>query len=179
MLNPKLNNDLVDNYFLNFDYGQRAMAASPVSINHCLNLFDVLKPLSILDAGSGLGTLLFHANHKNVTTIDEDEQWAKKTKEILKNILGIKIRTCPIRKILNQSFDFVFYDYGDIETRIYYFKKAISICNSAMYIDDMHIQFYHDYVVSRSKKYQLIDLREETLDEFGRFGYLLLKGKMF
>lgn len=166
---------ITDQYFSHFSISQKSMAASPSSIEFCLNFINQTKPDSILDAGSGYSSLAFHSIHKNVKTIDDNQIWGNQTSQIINRILKKTVKIDSIHSITEQKFDFVFYDYGDIETRIYYFQLALYLCRSAMYLDDMHINFYKDYIFSRAKQFKLINLKKETIDEFGRFGYLLIK----
>ncbi len=170
---------LIKQYFKHFDKGQAGMAASPQSLNFCISLFEKIKPLSILDAGSGLSSIMFHFIHQNVTTIDDNLKWAMKTEKIIGSELSKTIEIRNINSVLEKNFDFVFYDYGDIETRIYYYQVALFLCNSVMYIDDMHINFYSEYIFSRSKQYKLVNLEDKTKDEFGRYGYLLIKNAAY
>lgn len=167
--------EITEQYFANFPQNQRSMAASPVSLQYCLNLLDQIKPGAILDAGSGLSSLTFHSVYNDVVTIDDNNEWAMQTEQIVAEILDKRIKINNINSIVAQHFDFIFYDYGDIETRIYYYRLALHLCKNVMYIDDMHINFYREYVLSRSKQFELISLEKETKDAFGRYGYLLLK----
>lgn len=169
--------ELYNRYYSNFGDFQKSMGASLVSLEYCFQLFEKWAPNSVLDAGSGLSSMAFHSFHNNVTTIDDDPAWSCKTKEILEVVLKSDIVILPITKILRNKFDFVFYDYGDIETRIYYFETALHLCNYAIYLDDYHISFYRDYISSRIKGIEIVNLKDKTLDEFGRYGALLIKDK--
>ena len=151
------------------------MGASFASLDYCLQLFGKKPPGSILDAGSGFSSLVFHSIHHNVTTIDDDTDWSGKTKEIINAELEMDIEITSIFKILNNKFDFVFYDYGDIESRIYFFETVLHLCINAIYLDDFHVSFYRDYIFSRAKGFEIRNLRDQTLDEFGRYGALLVK----
>lgn len=166
--------NLIRGYFMEFDKAQRAMAASPESLLYCLEFIELHKMESVLDAGSGLSSVLFHDQLPNVSTVDDNPAWRQKTSELLLKLLDKNISITDINSTAENSFDFVFYDYGDIETRIFYFKKALSMTKHYMYIDDMHVDFYHGYIKSRSKPYGF-KIVEETKDEFGRFGAILAK----
>lgn len=168
---------LHNRYYGYFDNYQKSMGASFVSLEYCFQLFEKNLPGSILDAGSGFSSLAFHSIYDNVTTIDDDPGWSQKTREILNAELEKDIVISPITKILDNKFDFVFYDYGDIETRIYYFETALHLCNNVIYLDDFHVSFYRDYISSRAKTFEVRSLKDKTLDEFGRYGALLFKDK--
>lgn len=181
-MNTVTNNDealrienLIRGYFMEFDKAQRAMAASPESLLYCLDFIEQHNVESVLDAGSGLSSVLFHDQLPNVCTVDDNPAWRQKTSEMLLKLLNKNISISDIDNTEEKSFDFVFYDYGDIETRIYNFKKALSMTKRYMYIDDMHVDFYYGYIKSRSKPYGFTVV-DETKDEYGRFGAILLKG---
>ncbi len=163
-------------YLQNFDASQKAMASSPISLEYCVGLLKKFSPASVLDAGSGLSSLVFHATHENVTTVDDNSHWSEKTEGIIQSQLNKTIAITPLNEdIFTQRFDFTFYDYGDIETRIYCFKTILALTNDLVYLDDFHVGFYRDYIYSRAKKFTIIDLEQETKDEFGRYGALLIR----
>lgn len=169
--------ELHQKYYSCFNKFQKSMRASFAAINYCFDLIDKLSPDSILDAGSGFSSMAFHSVHDYVTTIDDDPNWARQTAEILNSELKKNIVITPVTKILDRKFDFVFYDYGDIETRIYYFETILHLCNTIIYLDDYHVSFYRDYIYSRAKQFEVISLEDKTLDEFGRYGALLIKDR--
>jgi hypothetical protein len=164
-------------YYSYFDDYQKSMGASFISIDYCMHFLNKLKPVSILDAGSGFSSIAFHSICQNVTTVDDDQDWGKKTIEILNSELKKNIVIKPLTKILDKKFDFVFYDYGDIETRIYYFETVLHLCTGIIYLDDFHVSFYRDYISSRAKNFEIKNLEDKTGDEFGRYGALLIKNK--
>lgn len=168
--------NLSELYFKEFDNGQRAMAASPKSVIFCLDIIKGFGLQNVLDAGSGLSSLLFHDQLINVTTIDDNPEWAQRTSALIHKILNKDVLIPSINEIETKIFDFVFYDYGNIETRIFYFKKALNMTNRYMYIDDMHVDFYYGYIKSRSRPYEF-KIVEDTRDEFGRYGALLSKAE--
>lgn len=167
--------DLTKLYFERFEESQKAMAASIESLDFCKNLIHKHSAESILDAGSGLSSLYFHKHFDTVTTVDDNEDWAKKTTSIVKKELDKTITVGLIDDLpLERQFDFVFYDYGDIETRIFHFKRALSLTRRCLYIDDIHVPFFRSYIESRSRPYTLKFI-PQTVDEFGRYGALLIK----
>lgn len=161
-------------YLKNFAENQKAMAASIQSLEYCRSVINEYKLSTVLDAGSGLSSFFFHHHFKNVTTIDDNEQWANKTKEVIKKELNLDIPIKQIDCLNDKVFDFVFYDYGDIETRIFFFKQALKLCRYVMYIDDIHIDFYRGYIESRCKNLKLVYI-PQSIDEFGRYGAILIK----
>jgi len=167
-------NQYVTDYFKMFDESQKAMAASIQSLKCCEEIIKATKSSSILDCGSGISTVFFNSKFENVTTIDHSPQWANVTKDFLQKNMQIEINIESINAVEEKTFDFVFYDYGDIETRIFYFKQALEKCKKAFYIDDMHINFYREYVESRTKKYKLQYI-PQSVDEHGRYGAVIIK----
>lgn len=165
---------VVDKYFEQFAPHQKSMAASLQSLQYCEKLINSTSCKTILDSGSGVSSVFFHSRYDNIITVDHDPKWAKTTKEFISGNLKKNIQIKAIETVKDKKFDFVFYDYGDIESRIYYFKNILDMTTKYLYIDDMHIPFFKDYILSRAKGYKLKFL-PETLDEFGRFGALLLK----
>lgn len=169
--------ELHHRYYSYFDEYQKTMGASFIAIDYCLQLLEKIPQVSILDAGSGFSSLAFHTTHENVTSIDDNSDWTKRTKDILNSELKKIIPIRSITNILNRKFDFVFYDYGNIETRIYYFKTILHLCSTVIYLDDFHVSFYRDYIFSRAKQFEVISLKDKTFDEFGRYGALLIKDR--
>jgi hypothetical protein len=162
-------------YFSQFDETQKAMAASMQSLLCCKQIISEANLQSVLDCGSGLSSVLFHSTFNDVVTVDDNAQWAEKTKQFIKEHIGKQIEISTIDSITSQ-FDFVFYDYGGIEARIFYFKKALGACNGYMYLDDMHISYYRAYVEAKTKGLEMIYL-PQTVDEYGRYGAILRKNR--
>ncbi|WP_426327278.1 hypothetical protein [Pedobacter sp. R-06] len=174
-MNTLKREDIIEQYFDKFGTGQKSMAASPQSIRYCANLIRENGISSILDCGSGLSSALFHFQFKNVVTVDDDSFWAKMTQDFVKIVVGKEISISTLSNMMNEKFDFIFYDYGDIETRIYYFKLVIFMTKKFIYLDDMHISYYYDYVthILKNISHELIICTE---DEFGRYGALVKIG---
>lgn len=170
-----INKAIAASYFSEFGPHQVPMAASIESIGFCVNLIRENGWETILDAGSGLSTAEFNFFFRNVTSIDDNSYWAQRTKNFIQKRLNISIDITPVFDICNKRFDFVFYDYGDIETRIYYFKSILALSKKAIYIDDMHVDYFRAYIQSKTKRYTLKLLEKETLDQYGRFGAILVR----
>lgn len=169
--------ELYKKYFEYFDQSQTAMAASLPSLEYCMKLINTMKLKKILDLGSGVSTLIFRSRYDDVTSVDTQHQWSVKTEEIIKDLLKEDIAiTVGINSKVDESFDFVFYDYGNLEDRIYNFPKILEMDAKYIYLDDIHILPYRYYVESKIKRHRLIFL-PETIDEHGRFGALLVKNE--
>jgi len=171
--------DIYEAYFKHFDEDQKAMAASLPALTYCIKLINTFKLKNILDLGSGVSTVMFTEKFDQLTSIDTDPIWAGKTIAMVKSILNKDIDILVgIDKLEETKFDFVFYDYGNLEDRIYNFPKLLALEANYIYLDDMHILPYRYYVESKLKKERLVFL-PETIDDFGRFGALIVKNIKF
>lgn len=169
-------NELEKKYFHEFDAAQRAMAASPQSLSYCEKLINESKVTSILDAGSGLSSLFFHSRYENVTSLDDSSVWASKTADLVLKHLNKKIAIEPIDTVLDKKFDFVFYDYGIMEARIFNFRRMFELATRFIYLDDIHVTYYREYIQEKFKDYNIrYKFLPETVDEFGRYGALIIK----
>jgi hypothetical protein len=160
-------------YLSKFHSSQKAMAASMQALLCCRQIIREANLQSILDCGSGLSSVVFHSEFDQVVTVDDDAGWAAKTQQFIKEHLGKEIVISNLNSI-SQRFDFIFYDYGSIESRIFHFRKALNACSQLMYLDDMHITYYREYVETKTRGFKIIYL-PETVDEFGRYGAILKK----
>lgn len=163
---------IIEEYFQKFDKSQEAMAASLESLAFCKDLIDTTNCNTILDSGSGLSSIYMHYHYDDVTTIDDNELWGHITADFIKTKLNKKISIGTIEKVEQKKYDFVFYDYGGIEARIFHFKKALELCGRFMYVDDIHIGFYRSYIESRARGYG-IEFIPQSLDKYGRYGAII------
>jgi len=167
--------DIYEAYFKHFDKNQKEMAASLPALKYCIRLINSFKLENILDLGSGISTVLFADKFQQLTSVDTDASWAHKTTAMIKMLLHKDITVLHgIDKLEQQKFDFIFYDYGNLEDRIFNFPKVMALEAKYIYLDDMHILPYRYYVESKLKKERLVFL-PETIDDFGRFGALIVK----
>lgn len=163
--------DLLKKYLDHFGAEQEPMAASVQSLQFAGEFITSHCCKSILDAGSGFSTLFFNTNFNHVMSVDDSDYWAEKTELFINEQLNFKINVLKIDNV-NAKFDFVFYDYGSIEARIFHFKHAMSL-GRYMLIDDMHVTYYREYVEEICKGKELRFL-PETLDKYGRYSALLV-----
>jgi hypothetical protein len=169
-----LEQKLISRYFEIIGEEQRPMAASPQVINYVLDFVTEHEVKSVLDAGSGLSSILFHHGMSavvEVASVDDSSEWACKTIELAHEILKLKIW---VKKWDDRYFDLVFYDYGSIEQRIFKFRDALKQTKRFMVIDDMHVSYYRDYVQQITQGMELRFL-PETIDQYGRYSALLVK----
>jgi len=164
-----------EQYFKRFGLKQKGMAADINALEACKSLIIEHNLKAILDCGSGLSTAFFNQNFVEVTSVDDDHNWAANSQQFVQEALGKHIEIFSIPDILEKSFDFTFYDYGDMETRIYYLKLIIHLSKKFIYLDDMHIDYYSCYVNSILRDEYKLTVLDEYVDEFGRYGALLEK----
>lgn len=169
--------ELIKKYFEELGEVQKPMSASVQSLIFCGELIKSQNIKTILDAGSGLSSIYFHSNFNNVVTIDDNIFWAEKTKAFIASYLQKDIEIRAIELLNSKNFEFIFYDYGNIETRIFNFPRVLELSERFVYIDDMHVIYYRDYIRAKSRKYTLQFL-PGTVDEYGRFGALITKGRV-
>lgn len=168
--------ELYERYFDFFKDDQKPMAASLSSIIYSMQVINSFKLKRILDIGSGVSTLLFSAVYDNVTSVDTNEEWGRKTECVIRETLDKDAKVnIGISSVENGNHDFIFYDYGNLEDRIYNFPKILKMRAKFIYLDDMHIIPYRYYVESRIKGALKLTYLPKTIDEFGRFGAILTK----
>lgn len=166
--------DLEALYLAEFPAGQKAMAASRQVIEYTINFAIEHSCKSLLDAGSGMSTLFFLEILKkqgcSIISSDDDHDWRFKTIEVIRKITG---RDASIAPWDYRSVDIVFYDYGNIESRIFHFKQAMAQAKRYMIIDDVQVHYYREYIreVCTGKELRFLP---ETLDEYGRMSALLV-----
>ncbi len=167
--------NIYESYFKDFEPNQKAMAASLPALTYCIKLINTFQLENILDMGSGISTVMFMEKFEQVTSVDTDPAWGNKTAQMVKKLLQREITVLDgLAQLQQQQFDFIFYDYGNLEDRIFNFPKMMALEAKYIYLDDMHLLPYRYYVESKLKKERLVFL-PETIDDFGRFGALIIK----
>jgi hypothetical protein len=168
--------NIYEEYFKHFDANQKAMAASLPAITYCIKFMNTFQLESILDAGSGISTVMFAEKFENLTSIDTDPKWGSKTTDLIKLLLNKNVQILnSIEDVKTQKFDFVFYDFGNLEDRIFNFPKILALDVNYIYLDDMHILPYRYYIESKLKNGERLVFLPETIDDFGRFGAMITK----
>lgn len=141
---------------------------------------------SILDLGSGFSSYVFNTYSQNVslsvnvTSIDDHDGWLEKTKQfLLKNrISDPQVLHLDSFDFQSSSFDLVFHDLGSMDVRKNSFHNVVSSVSyndGFIVLDDMHKKDYERFVSNNLKKYSCdhLSLKNQTLDDFGRFSTLL------
>jgi hypothetical protein len=165
-----LSRDLFDSYLSELGKLQESMAASMEVIDYMVDFVKRHQVCSILDAGSGLSSLYLHKEFLNVSSVDDSIEWAKKSEELILKYVGKQVL---VGRNISGKYDLVFYDYGNIETRIFYFKQAMASAKKYMIIDDVHVSYYRDYIQQVTAGKELVFL-PQTVDKYGRYSALLV-----
>lgn len=175
-------------------YKQYISTISPKlwSISFELSMFlmvlcNILKPKKILDYGSGFSSFVFRFYMSNaslkpiVWSVDTSPKWLEQTRRFLDaNNLSIENLTTweEFREKDVGTFDLMLHDFGYTPAiRMKGLKELITLASSTgvIVIDDINIPGYETYVKLISKKFDLnfYSLKLFTIDEFGRFSWLL------
>jgi predicted O-methyltransferase YrrM len=154
-----------------------------------LVLCDISKPARLLDTGSGFSSYALRLwatrNGSEVTSVDHDPEWLRRTKEYL------EASSLPVSNLLtwhafakdvHDPFDFILHDIGPgMEDRR---AKLVSVLahagrSSLVVLDDMHRSpgyERHARKVLSDRGFEIYSMRRlHTLDQFGRFAWLAIR----
>jgi predicted O-methyltransferase YrrM len=143
------------------------------------------KCKKIVDLGSGFSSFVLRlyasdSEKVEVYSVDDDEQWLKKTETFLNahKLNTDKIFTLNQFKSLNESnFDLILLDLNFTNIRIQYIEYVLSLIgeNGILILDDVHKKDYLSEVLSKLKNtnLKLYDLKPITLDIYGRFSLVV------
>lgn len=178
--------DLKDQY-TNYLRDVSPMAPSLKTIGLILEL--ATPESHILDLGSGFSSyaLRYYAERLDlrVWSVDDDSRWLQRTKEycmaygqkanrfwVWDRFIQISSRVVP--------FDVVFVDIGITKNRPKYYGEVLKrLCDTNTFIvfDDMHKPSLKAAVDKELESYDYLEVgvRDQTLDEFGRFCRLVFR----
>jgi hypothetical protein len=158
-------------HFVNYaGYHTGLPNAMASSLESCLALYNYMddKNATLLNAGAGASSAVFRALLKNVTCTDPDKEYL----DVVKNIVGGE------NYIPNLGYcdyaDYVYWDYGNWQRRPL-LDVGLHLAKKAMYVDDCHdpdVLSYVKYLVNLHG-YKLVPTN--SIDEIGRFGYIIDK----
>lgn len=145
-----------------------------------------LRPQRILDLGSGFSSFVFRSYAASqdksiyICSVDDNLQWLEKTRNYLLayNLAAEKLISWDqIDKERENSFDLVFHDLGNMQTRTTTLQKVTRFVKPRtgyLLLDDIHKRDYRRYSFEVLKFYELQDsnLKSYTLDSFGRYAWL-------
>lgn len=164
------------------------MAASLEVAAVLLALCRLRQPRRVLDMGSGFSTFAATTYARQaaapaiVVSVDDSTLWLERTKEFLRS----NDRNGADLMTWNQlgdreAFDLVFYDFSSMPNRLENLGAAIGrLAPGGLFVaDDVHKAPYRRVVkatVGARKDLCLYSLRAVTLDRFGRYSALVMKG---
>ena len=131
-----------------------------------------LKPKRILDLGSGFSSFVFRSNCAEVVSADKDPTWLERTREFL---VKHKLNTDNVVEGFEGiagDFDLILLDYA-IEDRVKLFEFVREHAK-VIVLDDMHFKLYREEVAKFFKDDLVFDLKEETMDTFGRYSWMIV-----
>jgi predicted O-methyltransferase YrrM len=142
------------------------------------------SPKKILDLGSGFSSFVFRlyastAKDCKVYTVDDDHPWLLKTQEYLRNY-KLSTDLCYDWEAFDLSthndFNLALYDLGRMPMRMKTLPSVIQAAgpHAFLILDDVHKPFYEEAVteVLKRRDCRWQSLKEETLDQFGRYAYI-------
>jgi predicted O-methyltransferase YrrM len=162
------------------------MAISLEAAAFLWTLCEHLKPVSILDLGSGFSSFVlraFAASYSaTVCTVDDDSVWLERTRQFL-TAHGLGTEDMKVFGDLTMSwgetFDLVFYDLGGMATRAQQLPSVLERVGqrSVLVLDDMHKEEYVPAVerALRPGRWRYFDARAATMDNYGRFCGVVLR----
>lgn len=168
----KIHDDYCDKISIN------SAAISVETLNYTINNLLNNKNISACDLGSGLTSYILRLFINDITSVDDNQFWLQKTLEYCNanHKLHGEFLMFEQWKILNKKYDLIIYDFSDRFTRIKEFENVLLKLKSSglILIDDMHKQNMAQEIIKIANKnnLELISLKNETIDSFGRFSYL-------
>jgi predicted O-methyltransferase YrrM len=150
-----------------------------------LVLCDLSKPARLLDTGSGFSSYALRLwatrNGGEVTSVDHDLDWLRRTKEYL------EASSLPVSNLLtwdafakdvHDPFDFILHDIGG-GARPARLAPVLghASTSSLVVLDDMHKPGYerHARRVLSDRGFEIYSLRAHTLDMFDRFAWVAIR----
>jgi hypothetical protein len=175
--------EMYQDYITNYSLDSAALSWE--ASRFLFRLMNKRKPICILDTGSGFSSALtrYYASLNPgvvCVTIEDDTNWLGVTRSFLEKYgLATQNLSIGLQSIKDFYFDFIIHDYSHVATgtRFYTLPEVAErmASNAVIYIDDMHMQDYHNAVLefARAKALTLSDLQIATIDKFSRYGVLL------
>lgn len=159
---------------------QVSIASMAASLQMCKFLGDLcraVRPTNVLDLGSGFSSFVLRHYCEDVWSVDDDAGWLDKTRDFLVSE-GVRIdQILHLDEFAwDRTFDLVFHDIGLMALREQLLAAAYRATGEGgvLVLDDVHKPLYKksvERVVADPK----FSLRACTLDQFGRFGMVVLR----
>lgn len=143
---------------------------------YMMDLVELRKPKRILDLGSGFSSYALRQSDAEVWSVDTDKDWLEKTGKFLRDH-GVSDENMVAMDDFEFTgmYDLIFLDIGLAQRdRAPLFQKVLDHCSGAIILDDMHSQEYRRQAKEFFKDCEIVDLREETLDKYLRYAWMII-----
>jgi predicted O-methyltransferase YrrM len=162
-------------------------AVSLESATYLLWLIRGMRPVYLLDTGSGFSSYVFRRYQQEerehrvvVVSVDDSPEWLETTREFLRDheLSTDELMTlAEFEERADKAFDFVFHDLAGEGLRVTMLPHLLSAVrpDAPIVVDDAHFEnvLRGARNALRGTRRQLYSLRNYTLDELGRFALLL------
>lgn len=157
------------------------MAVSLNSANLLTVFCENLKPMRLLDTGSGFSSYVLRSYAANtgaeVFSVDDNEHWLEKTREFLKShdVSSNHVMSWKgFSAASHEPFDLIFHDLGSMSTRSETLEPILHLTkrgSGVLILDDMHKPDYERFVHRTIKNVSCSywEATAFTLDELGRW----------
>jgi hypothetical protein len=169
--------DVIQSAYLEYvsDVSNRVWTISWELSSYLCKLIHQLKPKRILDLGSGFSSFVFRWYCPDVTSVDDNPEWLKKTHDFLvkrdvstKNLMLLK------DFIPDGEYDLALMDLGRAERdRAPLFDILKRRCKVAV-LDDMHMQPLRSAARKAFTNHQIFDLKVDTFDAYDRYAWMVV-----
>jgi len=163
------------------------MAASLELAGTLLSICQANGYKKFADLGSGFSSFVLRYYAKSypdveVYSVDDNNKWLEKTRNYLKSVGVTDSKLFTLEEFLAgkfSDFDCILHDLNFVEVRINHVSTLLSKLSThgVLILDDMHKPDYRFEVLTKMEKepFDIYDLRELTLDSFGRYSMIALR----
>ena len=144
-----------------------------------------VKPKSVLDLGSGFSSFVLRTYAEGerapVTSVDDNDSWRARTAQFLES-RGVAADPLmsweEFQRAPSARYDLIFHDLGSMGTRRQALPLVLELARASagvVVLDDLHKTSYHEEVsqLLGQHGYRHYDLRPYTLDDYGRYAWLV------
>jgi len=141
-----------------------------------------------VDLGSGFSSYVLRWYKSNIDpacivyTVDDDPNWLQKTVDFLTSENLSTDKAMSWTEFLGSErgdFDIILHDIGQVAGRVACFSTIIGLLgeNGVVILDDMHKPHFREPIKGilgqHSHLMQMYDISKYTIDEFGRYAWIL------
>lgn len=182
----KLLRSSYESYTRNVSSSRSAVSFETACFMYCW--CEIYRPLFILDLGSGYSSYVFRlyqqrsGNDVRVVSVDDSTEWLEATRHYLAGH-GLAqdglLTVDGFTQLTPERTDLVFLDIRPLQRRIDLLPGLFNALSDggAIVVDDMHKPHFRPGMISAASTAsgRFISLRRLTLDQYGRYSYLLIK----